>query len=745
MYSTEVFYKNKEKMELIMSKKTSKIKVLILNILALFAVVTSSFIYPMQDRGSRSDWPQIKELYLPSLLKQDPQHQKEEKEENKKEDEVKDHYELLLEAFASISDEEKVKLAFDLFAKSNMEKNQHNGFSRIVDDTTYRDLNIFCGNPGNVGHNFVKRTNKTQTVAGTLSYLNLLYHPLDNIDQLRARQNGVRELVYNEFLYRELSEKLKKLAQAESKVLACWHEEAQRTIDAVMKRFYVKDPIPCPQIPSLGNQWLKGKMAGTNTWISKYVESFNKWLSKIANQSSKYLDAKRVFQLATKPFFDAAHVATPFSKQLISLIANNPLLILSDRRLEGVVLNSLLLAGTWYLPEEYKINVWRTIIGSQCLYYTIQSYKYLHKDEKASLMLHKVMNKIAAFMVITQEIIDLVKCYPKVNDAVSTCMQNYNQKSLGYDNLETFINLLDKDCFKKEPRLLGLRGAALATFSLLKQMKDDFIPYYVFIGNIDALMSIATLLKETNESSDNYYTYACYTKAERPFIALYNFWNPFINPDEAIPNNMTLDKNVILTGPNAGGKSTALKAIALSALLAQTLTITPGEVKLTPFSKIITLLNINDTPGEASGFQAHAQRVKFVFDTINTMSPHEFALLVPDELYNTTEEDIATALCSGIFKLISDDFPNALFIAATHYTGLNTLERETNGRIKNYKMIEAHVAADGSIYWSYKIEPGINRQNIALQIAQQLYGDGNEQSKKILREAQRKLKQPERF
>ena len=54
-------------------------------------------------------------------------------------------------------------------------------------------------------------------------------------------------------------------------------------------------------------------------------------------------------------------------------------------------------------------------------------------------------------------------------------------------------------------------------------------------------------------------------------------------------------RNITLTGPNAGGKSTFLMGMTTSLLLSQTFGIAPAkEAKLTPFDKINTSINIMD-------------------------------------------------------------------------------------------------------------------------------------------------------
>ena len=51
------------------------------------------------------------------------------------------------------------------------------------------------------------------------------------------------------------------------------------------------------------------------------------------------------------------------------------------------------------------------------------------------------------------------------------------------------------------------------------------------------------------------------------------WWHPTIQERSALTNDITLDdpRNMIITGPNVGGKSTFIKSITLSLVFSQTL------------------------------------------------------------------------------------------------------------------------------------------------------------------------------
>ena len=48
-----------------------------------------------------------------------------------------------------------------------------------------------------------------------------------------------------------------------------------------------------------------------------------------------------------------------------------------------------------------------------------------------------------------------------------------------------------------------------------------------------------------------------------------NLIHPLIDEDVAVPNDLNLDNHILLTGSNASGKSTFMKAVALNIIMSQ--------------------------------------------------------------------------------------------------------------------------------------------------------------------------------
>jgi DNA mismatch repair protein MutS len=170
--------------------------------------------------------------------------------------------------------------------------------------------------------------------------------------------------------------------------------------------------------------------------------------------------------------------------------------------------------------------------------------------------------------------------------------------------------------------------------------------------------------------------------------------------------------NAIITGPNAGGKSTFIKSLLINILFAQTTTIClASEFKLCPFDIINSQINVPDNKGHASLFEAEMYRCKNNLDLLK-QHPEKKTLIVLDEMFSSTNPVEGIAGAFAIAKRLAHT-DNCLLIFTTHFTYLTKLAKAT-GRFINFKM-NVKYEQQGMIY-PYKLEQGISKQYIALEL-----------------------------
>lgn len=224
---------------------------------------------------------------------------------------------------------------------------------------------------------------------------------------------------------------------------------------------------------------------------------------------------------------------------------------------------------------------------------------------------------------------------------------------------------------------------------------------------IESLSSIIDFKNTMNIS------YVKYIKSSKPLIKLQNSFHPSISLDKVVKNDIHLEtNNAILTGPNAGGKSTFVKSLIINALLSQTIGICIAEHgEITPFYIINSQINIPDCKGYESLFEAEMYRCKEKLDLIKTCDNDKFALYIMDEIFNSTNPVEGIAGAYAIAKKISD-YDNCLLLFTTHYVYLTKLKK--TGKFINYKM--NILKKDGKIEYPYKLVPGVSKQYIALDL-----------------------------
>ena len=139
-----------------------------------------------------------------------------------------------------------------------------------------------------------------------------------------------------------------------------------------------------------------------------------------------------------------------------------------------------------------------------------------------------------------------------------------------------------------------------------------------------------------------------------------------------VKNTVSLDKRLVITGPNASGKTTILKMTMLNILFSQQLGhgFYEAGTRIRPYHQLHSYLNIPDTSGRDSLFQAESRRCKEILDKLTGgQSPRVRHFCIFDELYSGTNPYEAIASAYGyITHLTKHD--NVGFMLTTHYIQL---------------------------------------------------------------------------
>lgn len=159
---------------------------------------------------------------------------------------------------------------------------------------------------------------------------------------------------------------------------------------------------------------------------------------------------------------------------------------------------------------------------------------------------------------------------------------------------------------------------------------------------------------------------------------------------------LDLHRHALLTGPNKGGKSTVLRALATSAQLAHTYGCAFGSLTATPFSKMFVCLKPDDLPGSKSRFE---REIEF---TASTLSPSEPILVFIDELYHSTNPPDALRSCE-IYAAQLWKRSNVISMVSTHL--FDWVENAPKGIQR--LCCPAYHDQEGVLHFQYELKEGI--------------------------------------
>lgn len=199
---------------------------------------------------------------------------------------------------------------------------------------------------------------------------------------------------------------------------------------------------------------------------------------------------------------------------------------------------------------------------------------------------------------------------------------------------------------------------------------------------------------------------------------------------KTVPFNLKLDKSIkgiIISGPNAGGKTVFMKTLGVFSVLSRMGYLLPAhpDSKIPFFTKVfIDIGDEQSIDNDISTFGSHIQNLKTIYEQCN-----ESSLVLLDEIGTGTDPTQGTALAISIIENLLKK--NSFIIATTHNTALKVFAAN------NPKLINASMEFDLlSLEPTYRFLQGTPGSSYAFEIAKRL----NLQNE-IIEDAKRNLDQ----
>ena len=228
------------------------------------------------------------------------------------------------------------------------------------------------------------------------------------------------------------------------------------------------------------------------------------------------------------------------------------------------------------------------------------------------------------------------------------------------------------------------------------------------ISQIDVLLSFATV-----SSENNYIRPKLIDENKIHIIDNRHAVVEKVIDSEYVPNDIVMDKNtniLLITGPNMAGKSTYMRELAITVIMAQIGCFIPAkEAEMMVFDSIYTRIGASDDL--VSGKSTFMVEMNEANNAIKNATVN--SLILFDELGRGTATYDGIALAQAIIEYIHNNI-HCKTLFSTHYHELTELDK----KLKNLKNV--HVSAyeeNGKITFLHKIKDGSVDKSYGIHVA----------------------------
>jgi len=335
---------------------------------------------------------------------------------------------------------------------------------------------------------------------------------------------------------------------------------------------------------------------------------------------------------------------------------------------------------------------------------SLEKIRFLYKTTR---QLHTNFVSIASFVKALKKIDDLSKRYPHLKAAEPIqYITKFFQKQALSNKLEKLLGLLETRTFDY-PCAVFSRGRLLMAHKLFCEIKEELIPLLQQLAVLGGYRMIADIFRDhTNKSVK--FCFVKFVEHQGPYVQIKNGWLPILDEDKVVTNSIALGgegtaSHAVITGPNGGGKSTAMSMVAYNLLLSRLGIAAAQEALVSDFQRIRTSLHPRASiKSQRSTFMQEQARIQDVLDDINTCDGNILVLL--DEPYKGTfETESAERLCQFGSSIVNSK--NCILLMATHLQQATDLATDTNGLFKNLQMGYTQ-KDDNTFERTFKLEAG---------------------------------------
>lgn len=231
------------------------------------------------------------------------------------------------------------------------------------------------------------------------------------------------------------------------------------------------------------------------------------------------------------------------------------------------------------------------------------------------------------------------------------------------------------------------------------------------ISEIDVFVSLGTYAFNNQDS-----VYATVLDGSSDVIVdAVDIIHPFLTRSDAVANSFTLSRHniSIITGANMAGKSTFLRTIGVSFILAANgVPVAAKAFSFVPVSLFSSMRTTDNLSKDISYFQAELLRLRQMLEHIKS---HDYTLIILDEILKGTNSQ--DKLKGSLLVLNTLSGCEVSGIIATHDLEIARLEETDAARFSNYCF---EIELSDRIRYTYKMRHGVARNMNASYLIQKM-------------------------